>query len=229
MKFLFYVIWLLILSIGPYTLIKNSSLSLLSDKSYLINFTQRLAGLTGFTLIFMQIILGAYMTKLTEKLGSWVLKFHTTEGIFAYLFILLHPLLFVFLNFNLRGKLDPFYVFTDICLICDTRIELFYTLGRIAFWFLTIAFLAAKFREHPILRNNWRKFHILNYFAFIFVGLHALNVGSDTKTFPFSWFFWFAFVAVNLIIIHKLVVPFFKKYLVLKKSQGKVPTSNFQR
>lgn len=161
----FYLIWFLVISIGPLTVLKVTPLSYaLTTPALTINFFQRIIGLLGFSLLFWQIILGAFMHKWIDKLGAWVFRFHTTEGAFTYGFVFLHPLLFVILNFKATGKFDPFYVFTDVCFICRNNTELFYNFGRVAFWLITVAVAAALLRTQPWLRNHWRKFHIFNYF-----------------------------------------------------------------
>ena len=211
-KFLFYLTWLLVISIGPLTVLKITPLSVaLSTPALTINFFQRLIGLLGFSLLFWQIMLGAFMHKLIEKLGAWIFKFHTTEGAFTYAFVFLHPLLFVILNFKATGKFDPFYVFTDLCVLCQNTTELFYNFGRVSFWLVTVAVLAAVLRTQPWLRNHWRKFHIFNYFAFLLVALHARGVGTDVRFVPFVWFYWISITIVAFTIFYKFLYPKFSK------------------
>lgn len=204
---------------GPYTVFTRTSLFLvLKDEVLLINLLQRLLGLVAFSLIFSQVILGLFMGRLTQKLGAWIYKFHITEGIFTYLFILGHPFMFVLLNYKLKGTIDPFYVYTDICLICKPFIEYFYTFGRIAFWFLTIGVTAAYFRTHPWLRIHWLKFHILNLLAFYLIALHAYFVGSDVRAVPFIWFYWLAVSVVSGGLVYKIVSPLILKFSEAKKT-----------
>src|SRR3989344_8075077 len=123
-KLPFYLIWLGILLIGPFTVFSNTPFSLAAqNQTTLINFFQRLIGLMAFSFIFSQVILGSFMVKLTQKLGGWIYKFHITEGLFTYLFVLAHPFLFILFNYKIRGTLDPFYVYTDICILCKPQIE----------------------------------------------------------------------------------------------------------
>lgn len=175
----------------------------------------------AFSLIFSQVILGTFMGRLAQKLGGWIYKFHIAEGIFTYLFILGHPLLFVLLNYKLKGAVDPFYVYTDICLICKPLIEYYYTFGRVAFWFLTIGVAAGYFRTHPWLRVHWLKFHILNYLAFYLIALHAYFAGSDVQTTPFVWFYWLAVGVVSGSIVYKTLWPIILKLSEVKKNSGR--------
>lgn len=204
-RLIFIILWVGLILIGPITVFRNTSLELaLSNQTMTLNFFQRIVGLLAFSLIAWQIILGAFMDRWIQKLGPWVLKFHFMEGALIYTLVLLHPLLFVLFNFKLMGKLDPFYVFTDICVLCQKPIEYFYTFARTAFWLITVAVVAAKFRTHPSLRLHWRKFHILNYVVFYLIALHSWFVGSDIQTVPFIWFYWLAVVAISLTVFYKL-------------------------
>ena len=222
------MIWFIVVLVGPYTIFTRTPLSeVISDQVLLINFFQRILGLIAFSLIFSQVILGLFMGKLTQKLGSWIYKFHITEGLFTYLFIFGHPLMFVLLNYKLKGTIDPFYVYTDICLICKPLFEYFYTFGRVAFWFLTIGVTAAYFRTHPWLRVHWLKFHILNLFAFYLIALHSYVVGSDVKSTPFIWFYWFAISVVTGGLVYKGLSPLFLKLRKEKNSGEK--TLNLQK
>ncbi|KKR88379.1 MAG: hypothetical protein UU38_C0008G0003 [Candidatus Wolfebacteria bacterium GW2011_GWB1_41_12] len=208
-KLLFYIPWLLVISVGPVTLLRNAPpvSSLSANQIILINFLQRGAGLLAFSLLFSQIMLGAYMHKLIDKFGAWVFKFHTTEGAFTYSLIFLHPLLFLFLNFKSLGKFDPFYVFTDVCVLCRNTTELFYNFGRVSFWLITVALLAALLRTQPWLRNHWRKFHIFNYFAFLLIAVHSRGVGTDVRFVPFVWFYWISITIVVFTIFYKFLYP----------------------
>ena len=213
-KFLFYFIWLLVLSIGPITILKVTPLDFaLSTPVLTINFIQRIVALLAFSMLFWQIILGSFMDKWIEKLGGWVFKFHVLEGAVIYSLVLPHPLLFVLLRFKSLGILDPFYVFTDVCVICANKTEFLYTFGRVGFWLITLAVLAAKLRTQPWLRVHWRKFHILNYLAFIFISIHSRFTGTDTLTPPFVWFWWIATIVIIGIVIYKLLALYRPRFL----------------
>lgn len=217
LKLLFYLIWLAVLLVGPYAVFTNTPLSVVMENQVLlVNFLQRLVGVIAFSLVFSQVMIGSLMTPLTQKLGGFIYKFHVTEGILTYLLILTHPLLFILFNYKVGSGVDPFYVFTDICVICKPQIEYYYTFGRVAFWFLTIAVGAAYFRTHPLLRLHWFKFHILNFLAFYLIALHAYFVGTDTHGGPFKWFFWGAILTVTGTILYKTLRPLTAK-LALQK------------
>jgi predicted ferric reductase len=201
-KVIFYALWFILILVGPITVVKTTPLSLaLASQSTLLNFLQRIVGTTAFAMLATQIMLGSFMKTWTEKLGAWVFKFHVFEGALAYSLIILHPLLFVLVNYTTKGAFDPFYVYTDLCVLCSNKREFFYNFGRVAFWLVTIAVTAAKFRTSPYLRVHWRKFHVLNYLAFFAIAYHSWNVGTDTHMFPFVYLFWVALVLVTTSLV----------------------------
>lgn len=215
-KLFFWALLLALLALVPLTIVKSPSLTLaLTNKSVLMNLIQRIMALTAFTLLFWQVMLGAYMQKWTEKLGGWVFKFHATQGAVIYLLIILHTV-FLMLQTYFSGKgLDPFYIFTQVCVLCKPP-ELYYSLGRVSFWLVNIVIFTALFRSTtPYLRANWRKFHIINYVIFLLVGIHGYLSGTDFRIMPF---FGFAIIA-NLLVVYTIIrklpslVSFLKNWL----------------
>lgn len=205
---LFFLVWFILIFLGPLTVIRNTPISLLmSNQLILINFLQRFAATLAFSMLFTQIVLGAFMDRWIERFGGWVFKFHVTQGAIIYTLILSHALLFVLFNYKAGGRFDPFYVFTDLCVLCSNKTEFFYNLGRIGFWLITLAVVAAKLRTQPWLRTHWRKLHILNYLAFIVIALHGRMVGSDTLTSPYSW----VLIIYSLVVIGIIGYKFYKR------------------
>ena len=189
-KIIFWIIWLVIVTIGPYTISKNIVFpKVFSDYGLTLNFLERLSGVFIFTLLFIQIILGAYMKKLTSRFGGWIFKVHAIQGpIIYFLALIIHPFFLLIFNFKLFHTIDPFYIYTQVCFLCKNKLELFYTFGRLAIWFLVVGIFAA----------NWKKSYLFSYVAFFFVALHAWFVGSDFHSSPLKYVFWLAIVAVFL-------------------------------
>ena len=191
----------------PLTIVKSSSLALaFANKSVLMNLIQRILALCAFILLFWQIIIGAYINRFTKKLGGWVFKFHVIEGVAVYLLVLMHPIFFVLTNYFGGRGLDPFYVFTQVCVLCSGT-ELFYTLGRVSFWLISITVFAGLFRA--------AKFHIINYLVFLIIGIHGFLIGTDFRVMPFFAFAIFAYLVVICVVIQKLpaLFSFYKTWL----------------
>jgi len=191
-KIIFWVIWLGLVLLGPYFISKTVVFpKVFSDYSLTLNFLQRVSGVLIFTLLFIQIILGAYMQEFTKRFGTWISNVRAIQGPVIYLLAVIHPLFLLIFNYKLFHTLDPFYVYTQVCLLCKTNLELFYTFGRLGFWFLTLAIF-------------WKKLYFLNYAAFFLFALHGWFVGSDFHTSPLKFFFWLSVALVFLTVLRKV-------------------------
>lgn len=159
----------------------------------ILNLGQRITGVVALGLITLQIYLGANHKKIA---------FHKINGILAYTFILIHPILFLLSRKITYNRLDFYYIFVDVCILCNKVYDHLINLGRIAFYFVTIAVLAVKLRDYfPWLKTNWRKLHILNYFAFYFVSVHSISIGSDSRSSLFIVYF----LVCQLVVLFSLV------------------------
>jgi len=183
---------------------KNYSLSLT-----VLNLLQRLSGSLALFLLFVQIVIGAYRPRLSSILGSWVMNFHIWQGRVAYFLVLLHTFSLLLFNFVAKKGFNPFYVFIDFCILCRTKLELFYSFGRFGFYLLTLALIAAVVRNKPWWKENWRYFHYLNYVLFFLIAPHAFFVGSDFSPKGYLFYFLLFFdVVVSLIALQKLLFWF---------------------
>ena len=166
----------------------------------IINLMQRVTGIIAFGLVTFQIYLGS------RKIN---LRFHMINGLVAYTFVLFHPLLQIINTYVYIGKIDPFYVFTDICFLCQNNLEYFINFGRIGLYLITIAVFAAKFKSIDLwLKTNWKKIHPLNYLAFYSISLHAINIGTDSGNIFFILYFIFC-----QIVVLSSIVKFFSKMM----------------
>jgi predicted ferric reductase len=200
----FFFVWTIAILLAPITVFANLKVVEISSPVFYLNVFQRIVGLIAFIMLSFQIVIGANMVYLTQKLGAWLYKFHITQGAIIYALVLAHPLSYLFLLAVATHKIDPFYIFTDFCLLCETKAELFYSLGRFSFWLITATVLAAKFRAWPPLRRNWRLIHFINYSIFIFIAIHARFVGSDASSFPFVVFYFIAVAVVAFVLTRRL-------------------------
>jgi len=219
-KAIFFSLWLFVVVVGPITVFRNTSISFLtSDSIYLANFFQRLTGLLAFSLIFCQIMLGAYMNKFIEFLGGRAFKIHLIQGLVTYGLILIHPLF---------QNLIVYYAsksFTQALLTfmpsLETQKDILLVYGKVAFLFSTIAVFAAYFRTKAFFRKNWRAFHILNYLVFYLIFVHA-RVGTDSASQPFESLYWTSFILVTGTVFNRFGFPFVKKILSKKSLAEKV-------
>lgn len=199
-KILFWGIFIFLLSLAPLTILPSIDLKTVLDKPVAIaNLFQRIFGLILFILLFWQLILGAYMDKFADKLGVWIFDFHVKEGIAIYLLAIFHPLAYLFYRYFIGIGMDPVSVFLGFCLYCQSKLDYYYTLGRIGFWLLTVSVFTGIFRSSTTyLQVNWRKFHILNYVIFFVTGVHGFLLGSDFRFLPFYYFA----IAASLVVLY---------------------------
>ncbi len=208
---IFIFLYTLLLLIPGYTLFQDG------EADGTISLFLRLTGLYAFVLIFIQIMLGAFMDFARRIFGPRILNFHMTQGLVAYGLILAHPTLFL-LNTVLAGVPNPLILLLPRF---TTAYETYLSFGKVGFVLLTAAVFAARFRNTQFLQKHWRKFHILNYIAFWLIFVHSFNIGSDAKTPPFSWLYPVMAVLVVLSIFYRRIyIPFVKP---TKASQGAKP------
>lgn len=203
--------YLVLISIGLYTVYLNSPFGVVAPNSIITaNIFQRIFGLTVFIMFSVQLMVGALMPRLTEKFGGWVYSLHIYNGAIVYLFTLLHILAFGMLSYFAGRGFDPFYLFSDFCILCTNSAEHYVNLGRFAFLFLTAAVGAAAFRTvSNFLRTHWRKFHILNYLIFALMSVHTYLLGTDVLTAPFVYLYW-GFNAGFTALLLKKVKAYFR-------------------
>lgn len=207
-RFKYFLIWLGFLLAGPVIVFINTNFGVVGTNRVLIaNLFQKSLGLIAFFLLTFQITF-------REKIE---IKYHKLNGIFTYFFVFLHPATWIVWNYFLRGNIDVYYPFIDVCGLCKPKVEYFYNLGRLGFWSITFAVVAARLVtiiNDKWLNKNWRKVHLLNYLAFYFVSIHAFFIGSDTKAFLFNIFFLTSqFLVLNTILKKKsnFILFFYRK------------------
>lgn len=210
-KILVFLVWLFIVLSGPISVLVNSSFtSVGSNPINIMNWLQRLSGLLLFSLLFTQIMLGYFMDKLVQVVGSKAYLFHVVQGISIFFLLLLHPLMELGIIYKITESfVDTMAVFIPR-ISSQREIYLTYAKGAVVLLFLTIG--AGYFRTNRLLRKHWRKIHILNYGVFYLIFLH-MRVGSDITTAPFIYVSWIALAGVTITLALKL------RNLLLKDSK----------
>ena len=189
--------------VGPYTVLKNTPLpEAIGNQVTLINVLQRITGLTAFTLLIFQIILGALMSKFIDKLGGWIFNFHKVEGLVIWGFIFLHPLLFITARYFQFGLSEALLAIVPSV---STYTQKLYSLGKLAFIFVSIGVLSGYFRDKPLIRKSWKYLHLLNYVAFTIVALHTYLLGTDAFRPPFLWLYWVSISLVVGLVIFRVI------------------------
>jgi DMSO/TMAO reductase YedYZ heme-binding membrane subunit len=151
----------------------------------------RITGILAFGLLVIQIILGAFKKKM----------FHHFLSIAIFILIVLHPLLYVLFLLKIKGVFNPFYVFSDLCLLCQGKLEFYLNFGRVAFWLMAFSLFVILFKNSSqFLKKYANKLHRLNYVAFYLLAVHALFLGNKSL----NRFYLAGVIIVTLIGVWKL-------------------------
>lgn len=170
------------------------------------SFTYRifqLLGLTAFTLITIQIVLGAGMNLWERLYGPRFWIFHRYEGIFALLLALSHPFV-LGRSLSLQGS--------SISEFLGGHPQInFILLGELGLFLLLVtvstAYLALVFKQ-PSLKAVWHKLHLANYLIFALIWIHSWNVGSDPRTGILPIIYWlFAGLVVISFLYRRVLRP----------------------
>lgn len=148
----------------------------------------RLAGLVAFTLIFLQLVIGAWMLKLRPIFGAGILKLHIRQGLTATVLAFLHPGLYLW-QFGWQATLN---------------LGGYYNWGKVGLVILTVTVAAGLLRTAPFLVRHWRWIHRLNYVLLAVVYVHSWNVGSDVRNFPMVLIYWLIPPVLLISIYYKL-------------------------
>jgi hypothetical protein len=214
-KAIFFIILAGLLLLVIVTIFWSTPMALaFKNPAHIANTIQRFFGMAAFTFLFVQLFLGAFMSFWTKKLGEWIFNFHVFEGWLVYTLALAHPLFLILFNHFTGIGWDPYRVFINVCLLCQTPLLYYYTLGTISFWLLTFAVFGGIFRwASPWLKAHWRKLHILNYIVFLIVGAHGFLIGTDFRVQPFFSFALVAYALVVGVVIFIELPRLYKNYL----------------
>lgn len=210
MKNLFLVIYILLLLIPGFTILKDARLDLIfANPPDVVYLFLRLAALYGITLMFVQLILGSYMQKFISIYGSKILRWHVSQGLITYGLVLAHPLLYTVYTAQVMQVFDPIRTFWPNFSGLN---EYYISFGRLGLYLLTIGVFFAYFRSHKLIIKHWRKFHIANYVAFALILFHSWSIGSDTHTPPFVFLYPVFIVGLAAAIFYRRVYRIFKDY-----------------
>jgi hypothetical protein len=156
--------------VGPYQIYRSPLLVYLHSGGLVqkIILFRSLTGWLVFGLIIFQLLIGVFIEYWTNIFGKKFVNIHRVVSVFVVLLVIVHPLSFVLINYMVKGAIDPFYVFTDICVLCKNIYETTYTFGRIAFWLIVLIILFKMFTQKKYSKNIF----ILKILVVVFIVLH---------------------------------------------------------
>jgi len=157
--------------------------------SLIFDLLLRLSGTVGYVFFFLLIVYEEIFGKRNIILDFFVL----------FLFFL-HPFFWIGWNYFVKGNLDIYYPYVDICLLCKNLNEHLINLGRISLWLLGLSFLPKIIK----LGKKRNIFSSLEYFAFYFVTVHSFYLGTGGKDTLTTIYYIFTHLVVAFILWKKL-------------------------
>ncbi len=155
-----------------------------------INLIQRLIAILALVLLSIQIY-----TNTNKKLFTY----------FMYLFIFVEPILVILARYIFNSDIDPFYMYTDLCVLCDGRGEFIINFLRIAFYSVSIAVFAPLFGYLDKTIKMYEKYLYYFYFVgFYSLSLYLFNSGPIIKPLWFVVFFWVCQIVVLMKIFKEI-------------------------
>lgn len=163
-----------------------------------VDLAHKITVLVAFALLTVQIYLST-----SEK----YFKLHRIFTNFTYIFIFMYPVLIMVSRYLSLGKIDPFYLYTDICIICSDNYEYYINFGRISFYLVTITFFSSKFNLlNKWLKINSRQLYVLNYFAFYFISVYIRYLFQKPEPIIVTILFW----VCQVIVLSSIIIKFRK-------------------
>ncbi|MFC1662919.1 ferric reductase-like transmembrane domain-containing protein [Patescibacteria group bacterium] len=168
----------------------------------------RLFGLLAFSIIFTQIVIGAFRKFFVLLFSPLWLRIHLILGIVAVIIALTHPVLLI-MNDIRDNSLDYLWLLPDF----SSQTLLWQSLGPLALYLIIITAITALLRKKIKL---WRKLHLLNYLIFFLAFFHSWNIGSDLQI---NWVktVWLIYlITVTIALLYRL------KFYISKKRKSPV-------
>lgn len=167
-----------------------------------INLLQRTVSLIALFLLAVQI-----SSNTNKKLFTF----------FMYLFVLIQPFLIILARYVFNSDLDPFYMFTDLCVLCGNKSEFTVNFLRIAFYAVSVAVFVPLIKNYDKFLKKYSEvfYHGVASFAY-FVGFYSLsiyvfNTSPIIKSNMFLLYFW-GLQAVGVWAIYKRIKLYFHRF-----------------
>lgn len=199
--FLILALYTLVLVLPGYIWFKASanSLSYQLTQNSILGLLFPLFGLYALSFLWIEFTIGAWRRVLNSIFNpTKLLNFHVAEGVFTFLFALLHPFL---LGWSLQLSGINFFRFISNS---PNQVKPYLLSGILALLLLTLAVLAGLLRKKIFIVRHWKKVHYLNYLVLPLVLFHSWNLGSHVQSTGYIslWYFFtasYVFTVVQVI------------------------------
>lgn len=156
-------------------------------------YSVRAVGLVGFGLLYLSIFFGLFVRiPFARNMFGAIetINFHRWFSLQAMIFIFFHGFLLTFdyfYKFSLMDVFVPFY---------SSFNPLLMSLGTFGFYLMIILVITSYFRN-KISNRIWRIVHYFNIVLYVFVAIHAHQLGTDLKI---EWVR-YVFYLINIILV----------------------------
>lgn len=155
-----------------------------------VNLVQRSTAIIALFLLALQIY-----TNTSKKMYIYL----------TYLFVFIQPPLILLARYMFRNVRDPFYMYTDLCVLCDGKAEYIINFMRITFYAVSVAVFALIFKNmDKWLMKNYKKFEYLYIIGFYSLSIYLYNTGPLVRPKSFISIFWLCQLIVFISIFKML-------------------------
>lgn len=136
-------------------------------------------GLLAFSLLWVQLMIGSTRPWL-ERVFPKILGYHMWQGIFVFLFAVLHPLL----RFAGYG---PVAYFENTAIGVDPALSAWLLVGVFQLFLMVLTVAAGLLRRWTKLRRHWHTVHVFNYIVFALAWMHSWSLGAEPTSPQLRW------------------------------------------
>ncbi len=159
----------------------------------------RISGVIFYFLLFAVLVIQITKPRIAEKIIKITLPL-----------AIVHPLLFVAINYFVGNGVDPYVAFINACVICRTPTNFYNSIGMAAFWFSMFSLF--------LIFKKWKYANVLIYLAFFAAGIHAFYLGIYFRTLPVLIVAGIAYAVVLIYFFYREVPKLFKDFREWVKS-----------
>ncbi len=183
--------------VAPFALINRAFALATQDMDQTFHMLLRFSALMGISLLFLQIMTGAFRPLLRRVFAPEALNlFHQGFGLAGLGFLLAHFLfLFHGIGEHWAGLNHGFFL-----------------LGPVTLTLLTVTVVTALLRGH-LRPTVWIRLHVLNYLLFAVGAIHGLGVGTQTSTLAARLVFAFYLALVFAGLMYRASSPVWRNRL----------------
>ena len=185
------------------TWLPSLSQSLLGNEPKAYWYLSRMSGIVAYMLMWLSIALGITITNKMARVwpgGPAAVDVHQFASLLSFTFAIFHVLILLgdrYANYSLTQLATPFTM--------GGRQEFWIGLGQLGFYLMlpvTFSFYARRFIGY----KGWRLIHYASFLIYIFVTIHGLWAGTDTRAPAILGVYAVTIVATYFLTMYRVLV-----------------------